>query len=402
MAFPTRLMDHVLAGNATDYERVLASQVDKLLELNIPIRELWNPWTCPENLLPYLAWALSVDLWDPQWPITKRRSVIANAIKHHRLKGTLAGIETYLGLVDSQMVKATLPPATLFSGPSLSKEQREAWLKKLPQVRVWRQYERSIAGKRIFSGGRRYNSFLEGKVAQPNDAITRLRRRARWVVNGTETDSRVENFESYFRVFLKTILPYSIFCNTPLHMKKKFPIPSTAASRVVTIEPISLSPWRTTVGPQLEPVSSEPELVTEPGVEGHAVYSCRPISRRRYYVPSMAKFRLFERYAVNDGSAVKKRPSIQFMGVGRYGIQPHSAELKVKMRTKWKPWKARLGEPFVPRTRFFTPHDGTLMAKNRQAIIAAKRLSDKIVLDTNTKPGFVAGLPYFAGDKIVI
>jgi phage tail-like protein len=402
MAFPTRLMDHVLSGNATEYERVLASQVDKLLELNIPIRELWNPWTCPENLLPYLAWALSVDLWDSEWPITKRRSVIANAIKHHRLKGTLAGIETYLDLIDSKVIKATVPSATTFSGPTLSKEQREAWLARMPQVRVWHQYERSITGKRIFSGGQRYSSFFEGKVAQPNDAITRLRRRARWVVNGVETDSRVENFESYFRVFLTGILPYSIFCNTPLHMKKKFPIPSTAASRVVTIEPTSLSPWRTTVGPQLEPMTSEPELVTEPGIEGHAVYSGRTISRKRYYVPSMAKFRLFERYAVNDGSAVRKRPSIQFMGVGRYGIQPHSAELKVKMRTTWKPWKARLGEPFVPRTRFYTPHDGSLMLKNRQAIIAAKRLSDKIVLDTNTKPGFVAGLPYFAGDNIVI
>ena len=92
----------------------------------------------------------------------------------------------------------------------------------------------------------------------------------------------------------------------------------------------------------------------------------------------------------------------QFMGYGRYGIAPHSAELKVRMETKWSRYKARLNEPFSPRTRFFTPHDGTLMAKNRQAIIAAKRLSDKIVLDTNTKPGFVAGLPKFAGDPIVI
>src|ERR1700726_1232536 len=150
--FPLRRMDQILAPNATEYERVLASQVDRLLDLNIPIRELWNPWTCPENLLPYLAWALSVDLWDPQWPLTKRRSVVANSIKHHRLKGTLTGIETYVDLIDSHVVKATVPAATLFSGPTLSKEQREAWLKKMPQVRVWHQYERSIAGKRIFSG----------------------------------------------------------------------------------------------------------------------------------------------------------------------------------------------------------------------------------------------------------
>jgi Phage tail protein (Tail_P2_I) len=401
-SFPQRWMDHILAPNATEYERVLASQVDRLLDLNIPIRELWDPWHCPENLLPYLAWALSVDLWDPEWPVTKRRSVIANSIKHHRLKGTLTGIEAYLDLIDSKVIKATVPPAKLFSGPSLNKEQREAWLKKLPQVRVFRQYEKSIAGKRIFSGGQRYNSFLDNKFNEPNDAITRLERRARWVVDGVETDSRVENFESHFRVFLKAILKHSIFCNTPFNLKKRFPVPSTAFNRIVTIEPVSMTPWRTTVGPQLEAVSSEPEMVAVPGIEGYAVYSGRTISRKRYFVPSRAPFRLFERYAVNDGTQIAKRPSIQFMGVGRYGIQPHSAELKVKMRAQWKPWKARLGEPYVPRMRFFMPHDGTLMAKNRQAIIAAKRLSDKIVLDTNTKPGFIAGLPRFAGDPLVI
>jgi len=403
MAFPTRLMDHILAGNATDYERVLASQVDKLLELNIPIRELWNPWTCPENLLPYLAWALSVDLWDPKWPITKRRSVIANAVKHHRLKGTLKGIETYLDLVDSTVIKATQPPAILFSGPSLSKEQREAWLSKLPQVRVWRQYERSIAGKRIFSGGLRYTSFLEGKFAQPNDAIVRLRRRARWVVNGTETDTRVENFESYFRLFIKAILKYSIFSNTPVRKKGKFWMPSTASSRIVTIEPTSMSPWRSTVGPRLEPVKSEPELVFVKGTEGHAVYTNRPI-HNRFFLPSTASYRMFQRYPVYDPAfpAPAKRPSIQFMGVGRYGIQAHSAELKVGMSTQWSRYKARLNEPFIPRSRFWTPHDGALMVKNRQAVIAAKRLSDKILLDTNTKPGFIAGLPRFAGDNIVI
>jgi hypothetical protein len=399
--FPLRRMDHILAPNATEYERVLASQVDRLLELNIPIRELWNPWTCPENLLPYLAWALSVDLWDPEWPITKRRSVVANAIKHHRLKGTLAGIETYVDLVDSKVLKAQTPPSKLFSGPSLTREQREAWLANLPQVRVWRQYERSIAGKRIFAGGNRYTSFFEAKFSQPNDAIVRLRRRARWVADGQETDSRVENFESYFRVFIKTHLLHSIFCNTPLNLKKKFPIPSTAYQRIVTIEPISLSPWRTTVGPQLEPVSSEPEMVVQRGVEGHAVYSGRTI-RGRYFIPSTAVYRLFERYAVNNGTKIAKRPSIQFMGVGRYGIEPHSAEIQVRMRTKMKPWKARLGDASAPRTRFYIPHDGALLNKNRQAIVAAKRLSDKILIDTNTKPGFLAGLPRFAGDPIVI
>lgn len=401
MAFAPRLMDHILPGNATDYERVLADQVNNILDVGVPIRELWNPWTCREDLLPFLAWTLSVDLWDSSWPLTKRRSVVANAFRHHRLKGTLAGTETYLDLMGSQVLKATTPPAKMFSGPSLTREQRETWLAKLPQIRVWFQYETSVPGKRRFSGGQSYNSFFKGKFPQPNDAIVRLRRRARWVVNGVETDTRVENFESYFRIFIKANLPRSKFSNSFMRAKGKFFVPSTAYQRVVTIEPVSLSPWRGTVGPQLEPVTSEPEIVAQAGTRGHAVFS-GGCSRGRYYLPSMAKFRLFERYAVNDGSAIKKRPSIQFTGAGRYGIQPHSAELKVSMPSTWKPWKSRFGTPFAPRTRFFIPHDPSSMERNRKAVIASKRLSDKILLDTTTKPGFVAGLPFLAGDLIVI
>jgi hypothetical protein len=230
-----------------------------------------------------------------------------------------------------------------------------------------------------------------------------LRRRARWVVDGTETDTRVENFESYFRIFIKGVRPYSIFSNTTLGRKKKFFMPSTARQRIVTIEPISLSPWRSTVGPQLTPVKSEPEFVAQKGIEHHAVFSKLPI-HNRFFVPSRAGFRLFERYAVYDATRdhPAKRPSIQFMGVGRYGIKPHSAELKVAMRKRWSRYKARLGEAAVPRTRFFTPHDNDLMVRNRKAVIAAKRLSDQILFDTNTKPGFLAGLPRFAGEPIII
>ena len=126
--FPTRLMDHILPGNATVYERTLASEVQRLMDLDIPIRKLWNPWECPESLLPYLAWAMSVDIWDSSWPLAKRRSVVANAIAHHRIKGTLQAIETYLGLIGTRIIKAQQPSQKLFSGPSLTKQQREAWL----------------------------------------------------------------------------------------------------------------------------------------------------------------------------------------------------------------------------------------------------------------------------------
>lgn len=57
------------------------------------ILTLWNPWTCPIELLPYLAWALSVDVWQNDWPEQVKRETVAAAPFVHRIKGTVAAIE---------------------------------------------------------------------------------------------------------------------------------------------------------------------------------------------------------------------------------------------------------------------------------------------------------------------
>lgn len=58
-----------------------------------PIRNLWNPRTCPSHLLPYLAWAVSVDYWDDKWPEAVKRDVIAASYRIHRQKGTIAALK---------------------------------------------------------------------------------------------------------------------------------------------------------------------------------------------------------------------------------------------------------------------------------------------------------------------
>ena len=51
----------------------------------------WNADLIPETWLPVLAWALSVDLWNPDWPPKRQRAAIKDAYAQHRLKGTPAG-----------------------------------------------------------------------------------------------------------------------------------------------------------------------------------------------------------------------------------------------------------------------------------------------------------------------
>ncbi len=63
---------------------------------DVPIDRLWRPETCPAVVLPFLAWALGVRRWDPDWPEAVRRQVVADAIRYHRQRGTVAAVRQAL------------------------------------------------------------------------------------------------------------------------------------------------------------------------------------------------------------------------------------------------------------------------------------------------------------------
>ena len=56
------------------------------------IRDLWNALKCPEPLLPWLAWAVSVDYWDDAWTVEQKRAVIEASIQIHLRKGTVSAM----------------------------------------------------------------------------------------------------------------------------------------------------------------------------------------------------------------------------------------------------------------------------------------------------------------------
>ncbi len=58
----------------------------------MPLRDLWNPATCPVSFLPYLAWAFSVDRWDEGWTESVKRQVVKDAFYIHQHKGTTSAV----------------------------------------------------------------------------------------------------------------------------------------------------------------------------------------------------------------------------------------------------------------------------------------------------------------------
>lgn len=90
--------DHLLPSNAAPIERALSQSTGKFVPARL-VAELWNAQTCPESVLPYLAWALSVDQWDSTWPVQIKRDIIDAARLLHQRKGTPWSIKHALAIM---------------------------------------------------------------------------------------------------------------------------------------------------------------------------------------------------------------------------------------------------------------------------------------------------------------
>ncbi|HFD1501284.1 TPA: phage tail protein I [Klebsiella pneumoniae] len=86
------MSNSLLPPGSSALERRLAQACSGISDLNVPLRDLWNPWKCPAKFLPYLAWAFSVDRWEETWTETAKRQAVSDAFWIHQRKGTIAAI----------------------------------------------------------------------------------------------------------------------------------------------------------------------------------------------------------------------------------------------------------------------------------------------------------------------
>lgn len=82
----------LLPPSSTAWLRSTEAATARLSGITVAIRTLWTPTDCPVDLLPYLAWALSVDRWDKDWPAERKIAVIQRSYWLHRRKGTRAAV----------------------------------------------------------------------------------------------------------------------------------------------------------------------------------------------------------------------------------------------------------------------------------------------------------------------
>ncbi|MDK1287374.1 phage tail protein I [Pseudoalteromonas umbrosa] len=91
-----------------DADALKRAQVKSACVLNdsrLLIASVWDPFLCPEALLPWLAWSVSVDEWDEAWNEVLKRQVINDSFAVHQVKGTPYALQKAL---DSLNIKTEI------------------------------------------------------------------------------------------------------------------------------------------------------------------------------------------------------------------------------------------------------------------------------------------------------
>lgn len=389
----------ILPSNATALERAMAQVSARLLDIPVPIRELWDVDTCPVEFLPHLAAAWSVDFWNPDWDEAKKRSMIRNAVKHHRLKGTLAGISAYAEIAGAEVLGVIRPPMKFFAGGSDTLAQRLAWLESLPQVKIYRSVAKTGRRPSIVASGAVRPFFLSRRFALPSEAGERSQPKALLIRNGVEATVGIRtDMQGIRTVILRRSAGARVFAGK---LVGQVPLASSAAKTVArisadrqAIDPALASPLR----PAGTGNGILPAIGSDPMPIGHAWFA-RANAWQRHAGVSTARHRIFERIAIADELApAEPRKSTAFASHTRLAVPPHTAELKTSI-----PGRGTRSGYFAGARRAgsFAVHvDKKRLSTAFEAMRAAKALTDTVLIDTRTYRPFTAGQPFFAGQPV--
>lgn len=391
--FAERPLAHQLPDNASTYIRALAkTDIDRLDAIDADIiRRLWNPFTCPEEDLPYLAWAFSVDIWNPDWPAGQKRIVCANALTDHQVKGTLQAVENYLGYEGASIDRAYVPPSRAFAVRGLTDEARAAYIAALPQIRIYpfevtgdtppkRAFMKGVAGIRSFAGfasmqtshgkdlyGRRATVQMPGQTEVPAD-VEEL------PVLG---QAPAEHVSVQFGGSKRTFEGHAF-------MKGRF-MQATRASQnyvLVRLSDTAPSQFSALAGDTLQDV--RPVRVNEIRTAplGRGFIGRDPLGSKRAHMKTTAGPRqVYDRFALIDPTVkANLQPGRSFMGHARFGIAPYTAELRVEIPMHRPRWRAGVGRgQFM--SGFIKKADMTPLDRSLTAIGAAKSFRDTILVD---------------------
>lgn len=97
-------MSNLLPPSATIFEVNFDEAFSRVESVPTPARTTINPDTAPAQILPWMAWAQSVDNWGIDWSEEQKRAVIKAAYSVHRQKGTVYALRTALAALGYDLI----------------------------------------------------------------------------------------------------------------------------------------------------------------------------------------------------------------------------------------------------------------------------------------------------------
>lgn len=403
-----------LIPHGSPLERRLESIQGRVDDSAPLVAKQWKPESVRPDLLPWLAWGMSVDAWSDDWTDKEKAAVVRSSIKFHRLKGTLAGIREAIRLGGGEYVRIIRPPATFFAAPSLTADEREAFLARYPELRLYWFRQLGERGRGMFLSG----DFMSDATAATgsrarffpmvSDAAARYGKRATIVDHGTETDlttatrfrEEVEGLAVDWTELRIKSRARGLFVGGFLvgslidHGSKARMYRVAAQSRYVESEDrIHMN----TVKPSMDPVNYDAVPVALPGQRRGFLLNGSFMSggwgRGSFPFRSTARDRLFDRlYLFDPERSVESRGRSSHLGAVRLSMPHHEAEVVVKIRERKKP---RAFGRFV--TGFMIASDHAALHNIMRLMNSARPASVKVSIQTKTVSVATAGIAAKAG-----
>lgn len=375
---------HLLPPNRTALE---SAQVQTLFEREHPVRAiatLYRADTLATPLLPWLAWSQDVLAWPADADETLRRNLTAGAWAMHRRMGTLAGLREMAGYQGAAIRRAIVPPSKTYAGVSLTAAERNAFVQRYPQLRI---YPQRAAGRRV---GAMLARCFAGVGMHPvqTDAAMRLAPQAYLYRDGTETPLQStertltgagHSARQYLEVRQAGARPHASFVG----LAGRWLLSSDAGQRMyrLTVQTPYIASREqlrhVAVSPGLQPLDVRYDWTTG---TSHATGVHTGAHVSGHLRASSARERIYKRLWLFDPSVeVLRRGAVSFAGATRLSMPAHHAELAIAIPGRKHPRAAgRFLTGYAVASDHQRYHD-TLAGLRRVA-----RASDRIGIDTAT------------------
>jgi hypothetical protein len=332
----------LLPRNATPWERAQSNtDAARWPQPTHLIKDVWNPETCPVELLPYLAAGLGLEIWHDDWDEATKRQVIADIWWLKRNKTKLKGLREYAALEGAEIVKAVRPRDMVFAVDPWSPAERAAIEAEMPQIHIFPAApDFAVEIGMAFLGDTAAGYDL---VLAPSDAGERFSERGVFVDGATSIRCTVEGLQGIASVSTRVALatPASVsrfFLNHALEGDALFD--NDANLRIISITPDrDALNFAVPVGAVPSTVRPVPKADLVPAPVDMAFGYRFALGYLSTLYPNDAAAHSYDSLTLFDISRIgTPGAAVSFWGWSSFGCAPYTAELTMAIELTGAPW----------------------------------------------------------------